>query len=223
MMKKKILIVDDEHHILELLRYNLEEAGYEVLEADHGDAAVNQLANADAAILDIMLPGIDGIELLRRIRKESRYIPVIMLTAKNEEIDVVLGLELGADDYISKPFRPRELISRLKNVLRRRTTEHEKAEHGITLDRSTMQVFVEGREKILTLKEFELLEKLMSAPERVFSRNELLETIWGFDYAGETRTVDVHIRQLRKKLEQDDANPKRIITVRGIGYKYRRS
>ena len=230
MNKNKLLIVDDEVHILELLKYNLESNGYEVLEAETGEQALELLKvfRVDGVILDLMLPGIDGIDVLKRIRQSDHStLPVIMLTAKNEEIDAVIGLEMGADDYIGKPFRTRELISRVKSVLRRAqlretvTPDFEIAKEGLAINTVTHQVFNDGQELFLTLKEFELLEKLMKSPERVFTRDELLESIWGYDYVGETRTVDVHVRQLRKKIEKDDKNPEKIVTVRGMGYKYR--
>lgn len=230
MNKSKLLIVDDAVHILELLKYNLESNGYEVLEAETGEQALELLKvfRVDGVILDLMLPGLDGIEVLKRIRQSDHAtLPVIMLTAKNEEIDAVIGLEMGADDYIGKPFRTRELISRVKSVLRRAqlretaSPDFEMAKDGLAINIVTHQVFNDGLELFLTLKEFELLEKLMKSPERVFTRDELLESIWGYDYAGETRTVDVHVRQLRKKIEKDDKNPEKIVTVRGMGYKYR--
>jgi two-component system alkaline phosphatase synthesis response regulator PhoP len=232
MTKQKILIVDDEIHILELLRYNLETNGFEVIQAENGEEALELISNEtiDGVILDLMLPGIDGIEVLRKVRKSDKSnLPIIMLTAKNEEIDAVIGLEMGADDYIGKPFRTRELISRLKSVMRRASARIQAdgdlssdfivEKQGLTLNTDTHQIFNNGVELFLTLKEFELLEKLMKSPGRVFTRDELLESIWGYDYMGETRTVDVHIRQLRKKIEKDDKNPEVVLTVRGIGYK----
>ncbi|MDW7660324.1 MAG: response regulator transcription factor [Bacillota bacterium] len=232
MTKQKILIVDDEIHILELLRYNLETNGFEVIQAENGEEALELISNEaiDGVILDLMLPGIDGIEVLRKVRKSDKSnLPIIMLTAKNEEIDAVIGLEMGADDYIGKPFRTRELISRLKSVMRRASARIQAdgdlssdfivEKQGLTLNTETHQIFNNGVELFLTLKEFELLEKLMKSPGRVFTRDELLESIWGYDYMGETRTVDVHIRQLRKKIEKDDKNPEVVLTVRGIGYK----
>jgi two-component system alkaline phosphatase synthesis response regulator PhoP len=232
MIKQKILIVDDEIHILELLRYNLETNGFDVVQAETGEEAIELISkeSIDGMILDLMLPGIDGIEVLRNVRKSDRAnLPIIMLTAKNEEIDAVIGLEMGADDYIGKPFRTRELISRLKSVMRRANAKIQVEpdsvgdfiveKQGLTLNTQTHQIFNNGIELFLTLKEFELLEKLMKSPGRVFTRDELLESVWGYDYMGETRTVDVHIRQLRKKIEKDDKNPEVILTVRGIGYK----
>ncbi|MDN5351175.1 MAG: two-component system, OmpR family, alkaline phosphatase synthesis response regulator PhoP [Clostridiales bacterium] len=234
MQKNKILIVDDEIHILELLRYNLEDNGYEVIQAETGEEALKRIEETpvDLVILDLMLPGIDGIDVLRQIRKSDySHLPVIMLTAKNEEIDAVIGLEMGADDYIGKPFRTRELISRVKSVLRRAQSRSEAEDsgkpgntiekEGLSINLETHQIFNDGKEIFLTLKEFELLEKLMKYPGRVFTRDELLESIWGYDYVGETRTVDVHIRQIRKKIEKDDKNPEKVLTVRGIGYKFK--
>ena len=231
MKKQKILIVDDEIHILELLKYNLESNGFEVLEAETGEEALAIIdAQAlDCVILDLMLPGVDGIEVLRKVRQsENKELPIMMLTAKNEEIDAVIGLEMGADDYVGKPFRTRELISRVKSIIRRsearKTIEpqHQLIEQeNLKLNLETHQIFKSGEELFLTLKEFELLEKLMKSPGRVFTRDELLESIWGYDYIGETRTVDVHIRQLRKKIEKDDKNPELVLTVRGIGYKFK--
>ena len=231
MSKNKLLVVDDEIHILELLKYNLESNGFEVVEAENGEDALNIIKSTkiNGVILDLMLPGIDGLEVLRQIRQsDQKNLPVIMLTAKNEEIDAVIGLEMGADDYIGKPFRTRELISRVKSVLRRAQLREEVVEHtneipveGLFVNSETHQIFNDGEELFLTLKEFELLEKLLKSPGRVFTRDELLESIWGYDYMGETRTVDVHIRQLRKKVEKDDRNPEKILTVRGIGYKFK--
>ncbi len=233
MVQKKILTVDDEEHILELLKYNLQSNGYIVVQSEYGEKALNILetTNIDAVILDLMLPDIDGIEVLRRIRMNEKLkkLPVIMLTAKNEEFDTVLGLEMGADDYLGKPFSMRELLARLKSVLRR--TEDlenvvEEKEDILTFDNITINetfrtVTVNNEIIDMPLKEYELLLLFARNPGRVFSRENLLERIWGYDFLGETRTVDVHIRNLRKKIEFDDANPTFIKTVRGIGYKFR--
>jgi len=231
MKKQKILIVDDEIHILELLKYNLESNGFDVIEVETGEEAlaIIETQALDCVILDLMLPGVDGIEVLRKVRQsENKELPIMMLTAKNEEIDAVIGLEMGADDYVGKPFRTRELISRVKAIIRRsearKTIEpqHQIIEQeNLKLNLETHQIFKSGEELFLTLKEFELLEKLMKSPGRVFTRDELLESIWGYDYIGETRTVDVHVRQLRKKIEKDDKNPELVLTVRGIGYKFK--
>lgn len=235
MLQKKVLIVDDEEHILELLKYNLEANNYIVLESENGEDALQILQNSndiDALILDCMLPGIDGIEVLRKIRSNSKLnkLPVIMLTARNEEFDTVLGLEMGADDYLGKPFSMRELMARLKSVLRRtenlQNQDIRQKENIFTFDNiivnETFRTVYKNNEQIdIPLKEYELLLLFAKNPGRVFSREDLLEKIWGYDFLGETRTVDVHIRNLRKRIELDDSNPKFIKTVRGIGYKFR--
>ena len=233
-VKKNILTVDDEIHILELLRYNLETAGYNVIQAESGEEGLEILDknDIDAVLLDLMLPGIDGLEVLRRIRTnpEKRKTPVIMLTAKGEEFDKVLGLEMGADDYIAKPFSVRELQARLKAILRRvddQKNENDKKKvkkisiHGLEIGLETRTVTMNGQEIEMSHKEFELLKLLAENPGRVYSRDILLEKIWGYEYIGETRTVDVHIRHIRKKIEEDDSNPLFIKTVRGYGYKFR--
>lgn len=229
-MKKVILTVDDEEHILELIGYNLEINGYEVRKAESGEAALEILESEpiDLVLLDRMLPGIDGIEVLKRIRADKglRHIPVILLTAKTEEFDKVVGLEIGADDYIGKPFGIHELMARIKAVLRRtgnaeEETGEEKLQVGsLVINYTTRVVTVDGREVDLSLKEFELLYLLASNRNRVYSRDTLLEKIWGYDYMGETRTIDVHVRNLRKKIEADPDNPVHVKTVRGIGYKF---
>jgi two-component system alkaline phosphatase synthesis response regulator PhoP len=228
MAKEKILIVDDEEHIRELLRVNLETAGYEVVEAETGEEALVQLTNQVAlVVLDYMLPQMDGLEVLRTIRKNPRTmnLPVLMLTARNEEIDAVLGLEMGADDYIGKPFRVREFLARVKAALRRNSVKEENGEISrlwdLEINRANRTLMKNDQEVALSLKEFELIALLSSKPGRVFSRDILLQKIWGYDFVGETRTVDVHIRQLRKKIEDDDKNPEYILTVRGLGYKFR--
>lgn len=234
-MAKTILTVDDEEHILELLKYNLEKSGFNVLQADTGEMALEivEKNDVDMILLDLMLPGIDGIDVLRRIRNTPLVskVPVIMLTAKNEEIDTVLGLEMGADDYIGKPFGVHELVARMKAVFRRtedrskiRNEKEQKDEiitiEDLVINKSTHEVTIRNKKIELPLKEFELLYLLSKNRGRVFDRELLLEKIWGYDYYGETRTVDVHIRNLRKKIEKDDKNPVYIKTVRGIGYKF---
>lgn len=230
MAKKKILVVDDEPHIVELVRFNLEASGFKVIEAMDGQKAIElaQSENPDLILLDLMLPGTDGLEVCRFLRqqKSTREIPIIMLTAKSEEIDKVLGLEIGADDYITKPFSPRELVARIKAVLRR-SAGSEKNENNIKIgniliDIEKHEVLVEGEKQEFTPKEFDLLKLLASNPGKVFSREFLLENIWGYDYLGDTRTVDVHIRHLRQKIERDSDKPVYIETVRGIGYKFNR-
>ncbi len=231
MAKKIVLTIDDEEHILDLLEYNLEKSGYEVLRAETGEKGLAILQNmqVDLVLLDYMLPGIDGMEVLKTIRQEQKLasLPVIMLTAKGEEIDKVLGLEMGADDYISKPFSLRELQARVKALLRRSSLEKIEAEPeeklqigSLMINKTAREVTVDGEVISLSLKEFELLYLLASHRNRVFTREQLLELIWGYEYSGETRTVDVHVRNLRKKIEQDPEQPQWIQTVRGMGYKF---
>ncbi|MTI66492.1 MAG: response regulator transcription factor [Firmicutes bacterium] len=223
----KILVVDDEEHIVELIKFNLENGGYEVVIAYDGNEAVEKATKEkpNLVILDLMLPGIDGIEVCRKIKmnNDTKDIPIIMLTAKGEETDKVLGLEIGADDYITKPFSVRELMARIKAVLRRIKKVDTEKNHIITIDDiiidSEKHEVTKGNNKLeLTLKEFELLKILADNRGKVLSRNFLLDEVWGYDYYGGTRTVDVHIRHIRKKIE-DRNNKKYIETVRGIGYK----
>lgn len=224
-----ILVVDDEESIQELLRYNLEKEGHKVLAARDGFDALERVQKdrPDLVVLDVMLPQMDGMEVCRRIRlnSEFRELPVIMLTAKGEEIDKVLGLELGADDYMTKPFSPRELVARIKARLRRVKSADETLEqiiHGdLRIDLNRFQVYINAQEVELTPKEFELLRVLAAKPGRVYSREELLEKIWGYEYAGDTRTVDVHVRHVRQKIEKDASNPEYIETLRGIGYRFK--
>lgn len=235
MSTKTILAVDDEPHILELLQYNLESAGYEVVKAETGEDAMNYIENQSydfaVILLDWMLPGIDGIEVLKRIRMNERYrnVPIIMLTAKSDEISKVVGLEIGADDYLSKPFGVHELIARMKAVMRRSggvqpVTSSEQEEiikiDSLEINKTRRTVEVDGKSVDLALKEYELLYLLAKNKGIVFTRENLLEKIWGYDYLGETRTVDVHVRNIRKKIEKDDTSPVYIKTVRGIGYKF---
>lgn len=233
MASKTILAVDDEENILELIRYNLETNGYKVIGAHTGEEALELLKDhvVDLCLLDIMLPGIDGMEVLRNIRSHSTYkkLPVIILTAKSDEISKVVGLEVGADDYLSKPFGVHELLARIKAVLRRTegifneksSDEEEKIQvDDIIINKTRRDVMVGNTEVELSLKEFDLLYLLAKNRGIVFTRDKLLEKIWGYDYSGETRTVDVHIRNLRRKIESDDNNPVYIKTVRGVGYKF---
>ncbi|NLI90757.1 MAG: response regulator transcription factor [Peptococcaceae bacterium] len=223
-----ILIVDDEMTIRELLKFNLEKEGYRVTCAADGEEALAFMDNTkyDLVLLDLMLPGVNGLEVCRKMRSDRTLanIPVIMLTAKGEEIDKVLGLELGADDYITKPFGVRELLARIKVRLRR--TSLEKDEEVITrgdlkIELNSFTVTIRGEAIDFTPKEFELLRLLVSHPGKVYTRDELLEKIWGYEYPGDTRTVDVHIRHVRQKVEKDPANPEYIETVRGIGYRFK--
>lgn len=225
--KQKILVVDDEEHILELIQFNLEKEGYEVVLCDNGEESITIIKEdtIDLVVLDLMLPGIDGIDVCKRIRKvdRSKDLPIIMLTAKGKEEDRILGLELGADDYITKPFSVKELIARIKAVLRRSDGNQKTLEKIIHVDNLIIDidkhvVTMNGNPIGLTLKEFELLKTLAENRGKVLTRNFLLDEVWGYDYFGETRTVDVHIRHLRKKIGDDDLN-KYIETIRGVGYK----
>ena len=228
MMKSKILVIDDEIHIVELLKFNLEINNYEVdYEYDGIDGYIKaKETKPDLILLDWMLPNISGIDILTKIRsdKNLKHIPVIMLTAKNMESDKVKGLEIGADDYITKPFSIKELLARISSVLRRYNISGQNEEiilsiGNLKLDLQKHEVY-KGSEKIeLTLKEFELLKLLIENKGKVLSRNYLLDKIWGYEYYGETRTVDVHIRYLRKKIEGNTSSEKYIQTIRGVGYK----
>jgi two-component system, OmpR family, alkaline phosphatase synthesis response regulator PhoP len=226
-MKETILIVEDEKDIVKMLDYNLKKEGYKTLVAHDGEDALD-MANTkypDLMLLDLMLPGLDGLEVCKQLKLERKTasIPVIMLTAKAQESDKVVGLELGADDYITKPFSPRELIARIKAVLRRGKEKDKLPEilkiGDLTIDFSKIAVTVKDKPVELTAKEFELLKTLIKAKGRVLSRDFLLDNIWGFDHAIEiqTRTVDVHIRTLRKKLK---SAAKYIVTVKGYGYRF---
>ena len=228
----QILVVDDEASIRELLTFNLKKNGYEVTAAADGREALAKAAGMDLVLLDIMLPEVDGLEVCRRLKADPQTsgIPIIMLTAKAEEIDRVLGLELGADDYVVKPFSMRELLARVKAVLRRsaKDSQTEKGREetlkigGLRLDFSSYQAWLHDEPIALTPKEYELLKLLVTNPGRAFTRDELLERIWGYEYYGDTRTVDVHIRHLRAKLKDDENISKAIETVRGIGYRFAR-
>ena len=225
-MAATILIVDDEREIRELLRYNLEREGYHVLQAQRGDEALKRIfaTHPDLVLLDLLLPGLNGLEVLREVRAEpsTRDLPVLLLTARGAEMDKLLGFERGADDYITKPFSPREVLARVDAVLRRTGAAREPAalEAGpLVLDQARREVRLDGRELALTPREFELLYFLARHPGRVFSRDELLSKVWGYDYRGETRTVDVHVRRLRAKLGPE-AGARLISTVTGAGYKF---
>ncbi len=228
-VKRTIYLVEDESHIQELIKYNLEASGYGISAYLSGEEMFQHCESIlpDMFILDVMLPGMDGYAILRKIRQDSKLknLPVIMLTARSEEFDRVLGLELGADDYITKPFSIRELTARVKALFRRSEIPMESVSETLTAGVITMDlerhVVYKGQQKLdLTLKEFELLKILIQNRGRVLSRDTLLEKVWGFDYFGETRTVDVHIRYLRQKIEQDDSKPEYIETVRGVGYRF---
>ncbi len=226
-MREKILVVEDEKDIARMLEYNLEKEGFRVLSASDGEDALDLAGRErpDLVILDLMLPGIDGLEVCKTLKGESKtsLIPVIMLTAKSQESDKIVGLELGADDYVTKPFSPRELIARIKAVLRRIKEKDKLPEAlkigGLKIDFAKISASVKDRPVELTAKEFELLKALIRAKGRVLSRDYLLDNIWGFDHAIEiqTRTVDVHVRTLRKKLKGE---AKRIVTVKNYGYRF---
>jgi DNA-binding response OmpR family regulator len=224
-MAQKVLVVDDEESILEVLIYNIEKAGFEVVSARDGLEGLKeaQRSRPDIAILDITMPSMDGLELCGRIRLEFA-IPVILLTARDTEIDKIVGLELGADDYVTKPFSPRELIARIKAVLRRSRNGASLPDSILTcgalsLDPLKREVILNEKVLGLTAKEFVLLEYMMKSTGIALSRNAILDHVWGYDYFGDSRTVDVHIRRLREKVEDDPTNPRRIVTVAGVGYK----
>ncbi|NLM37168.1 MAG: response regulator transcription factor [Firmicutes bacterium] len=232
MSKERVLIIEDEPNIIELVAYNLEKEGWLVSKAQTGEEGWEkiQAEHPDIILLDLMLPGIDGMEICRRTRqnKLTRDIPIIILTAKAEEADRVLGLESGADDYVTKPFSPRELIARIRAVLRRADKNFLEVEEKemlvlgpIKMDLRQHKVLVHDNEIELTPKEFDLLHLLMSHPGRAFSREYLLENLWGYEFFGDTRTVDVHVRRLRQKIEDNPAQPYWLETVRGVGYRIR--
>ena len=232
--KKKILIVDDEKPIVEILTYNLQKEGYETIEAYDGEQAINLALTQkpDLILLDIMLPKVDGLTVCKRIRHTLANIPILILSAKDEEIDKILGLELGADDYITKPFSVRELMARVKANLRKseviqdtEQVEEETDDKGnkievgdLKLDLDKFEVKVRGEVIDLTLREFEVLKYLANQPGQVVTRETLLEKVWGYEYYGDIRTVDVTVRRIREKIEKDTSNPKILITKRGVGY-----
>ena len=224
----KILVVDDEEHIAELISYNLSSNGYKVITANNGIDAVKIAIEEkpNLILLDLMIPGKDGYDVCKDIRSKAdiKNTSIIMLTAKSEEFDKILGLELGADDYITKPFSVRELLARVKAVLRRFSVVEPESSvlvfGNLKADFEKREIHVKDKKLDLTLKEFELLEILIRNKGKILTRDTLLDKIWGYEYIGETRTVDVHIRYLRKKVEEDDKNPKLIETIRGVGYRF---
>lgn len=224
----KILVVDDEKLLVKGIKYNLEQEGYEVVTAFDGEEAVH-LAHDESIsliLLDLMLPKMDGLAVCRAVRGFSD-VPIIMLTAKSEDIDKILGLEYGADDYITKPFNIREVTSRIKAILRRvnpapKTDSSMVVSGDLTLDYNFRRVLINGRVIELTGKEFDLLELFVKHPGKVYTRENLLDIAWGFDYPGDVRTVDVHIRRLREKVEENPAEPKYIMTKWGVGYYYKK-
>lgn len=228
-MGSRILVVDDEKNIVDIIKYNLKKEGYEVMTAGDGEEALrlNEEFKPDIILLDIMMPKLDGYAVCRKIR-EKYDTPIIMLTARAEEVDKVLGLELGADDYVTKPFGTRELMARVKANLRRRNISEEASYEStdkdvlsfgkLTIDLKRFEVKKDGSILDLTLREFELLKFLASQKTQVFSRETLLEKVWGYEYFGDVRTVDVTVRRLREKLEDDPSKPAYILTKRGVGY-----
>jgi len=227
-MTEKILLVDDEEAIIESIEFALKQEGFDVVKAYDGQEALQkvQLEKPNLIVLDLMLPEVSGLEVCRILRRERNEIPIIMLTAKGEEIDRVIGLEVGADDYLVKPFSLRELTARIRALLRR--SKPADSESGnieihqyedLVMNLTEHKVSVRGKPVELSPKEFKILAMLMSSPNKVFSREDLLEQVWGLDFYGDTKTVDVHIRWLREKIESDASNPKYVQTVRGFGYR----
>ncbi len=229
-MPKKILVVEDDKNIADLIRLYMEKEGMECQTAGNGVEGLEKFQSfqPDLVLLDIMLPGMDGWAVCRKIRETSKT-PIIMLTAKGELEDKVNGLEMGADDYITKPFETKELLARVHAVLRRTGGEEETAGRRLVFDKpkslvidlDSYELVVDGRRVDTPPKELELLFHLASSPNRVFTRNQLLDEVWGFDYFGDSRTVDVHIKRLREKIEDDPANPELLLTVWGVGYKFK--
>jgi two-component system response regulator RegX3 len=223
----RILLVEDEPALSEPLAFLLEREGYDVTVAEDGPGAVAEFdrSGPDLVLLDLMLPGMPGTEVCRELRTRST-VPIIMLTAKDSEIDIVVGLELGADDYVTKPYSTRELLARIRAVLRRRVVADEGDEPGV-LEAGTVRMDVErhtvevgGREIAMPLKEFELLELLLRNTGRVLTRGQLIDRVWGSDYFGDTKTLDVHIKRIRAKIEREPSEPVQLVTVRGLGYRF---
>jgi len=226
-MAQKVLIVEDEKPIAELVRFNLEKEGFQVEVCHDGQEALRRV-QSDAphlVILDLMLPGVDGFTVCREIRKNSQ-VPILILTARADEVDRVVGLELGADDYVTKPFSPRELVARVRAILRRaagpRPGDAPIRAGDLVIDPGTYEVTKGGRRIPLSVKEFELLRALASRPGQIMTRQVLLDEVWGYQYFGDARTVDVTVRRLREKIEDDPANPQYVLTKRGAGYYFRK-
>ncbi|WP_338451395.1 response regulator transcription factor [Niallia oryzisoli] len=233
-MEKKVLVVDDEKSILTLIEYNLKQSGFDVITAMDGEEAKNLALqeNPDLIVLDLMLPKMDGLEVCKELRQQKNFTPILMLTAKDDEFDKVLGLELGADDYMTKPFSPREVVARVKAILRRTQIQMEaSAEQNanndsdqiiinhLTIYPEQYEAYFEENLLELTPKEFELLLYLAKNKGRVLTRDQLLSAVWNYDFAGDTRIVDVHISHLREKIEKNTKKPVYIKTIRGLGYK----
>ena len=225
-MGKTVLIVDDEKNIVDILTFNLNKEGFDVLTAYDGETALERYSQSrpDLILLDVMLPAIDGFEVCRRIREKDKITPIIMLTAREEETDKVFGLDIGADDYITKPFSLRELQARIKANIRRTNAvapeESGDKQSGLVIDNARYDAFIDGRAAELTQREFELLSFMAASPTKVFSREELLHEVWQYDYFGDLRAVDVAMRRLREKVEDDPGQPRYIMTKRGVGYYY---
>jgi DNA-binding response OmpR family regulator len=230
-MKRRILVVEDEEDLARLLEIHLGDLGAEVEVFRDGTEGLAAAMSQpwDLVILDIMLPGTDGLEICRRIRQREEYIPILMLTARDTELDRVLGLELGADDYVTKPFSVRELIARVKAIFRRDEAMRDSGSAppgapiragGLVIDREKREVLVDGERADLTAKEYDLLEQLALRPGRVYSRAHLLELVWGYTYDGYEHTLVSHVNRLRKKIEKDPSRPRYVVTVRGVGYKF---
>jgi len=222
----RILIVEDEPSLSEPLAYLLGREGYEPTVVEDGLDAITEFdrAGADLVLLDLMLPGLSGTEVCRELRQRSS-VPIIMLTAKDSEVDIVVGLELGADDYVTKPYSTRELLARIRAVLRRQVEDDGLADsaleaNGVRMDVDRHQVTVDDREIAMPLKEFELLELLLRNAGRVLTRGQLIDRVWGADYFGDTKTLDVHVKRIRSKIEKDPSNPRLLVTVRGLGYRF---
>jgi two-component system response regulator RegX3 len=224
-----VLLVEDEHSFVEALTVGLKREGFRVQVARDGAEALDQFETVrpDLVLLDVMLPKVSGIDVCRELRRKSQ-VPIIMVTAKGSEIDTVVGLEVGADDYVTKPYRLRELVARMRAVLRRRSAETTSTNPGgevlevgdVRLDPERHEVEIRGMQVRLPLKEFELLEILLANAGRVLPRETLIDRVWGADYVGDTKTLDVHVKRLRAKVEDDPSAPTRIVTIRGLGYKY---
>lgn len=222
----RVLVVEDERNLREPLVYLLQKEGYDVIEAEDGNAAIEsfQKLGADLILLDLMLPGLSGNEVCRAIRAESQ-VPIIMVTAKDTEIDKVVGLEIGADDYVTKPYSTRELLARMKAVLRRGSepVAHESGvlkAGSVVMDIERHMVTVNGEKIQMPLKEFELLELLLENVNRVLTRGQIIDRVWGSNYFGDTKTLDVHVKRIRSKIEDDPSRPRHLMTVRGLGYKF---
>ncbi|MBR4173301.1 MAG: response regulator transcription factor [Clostridia bacterium] len=233
MNEKCVLVVEDEQAIMDILKFNFMKEGYRVLEAMDGETglALALSENPDLILLDVMLPKMDGFEVCKKVREKSS-VPIIMLTAREEEVDKVLGLELGADDYMTKPFSIRELTARVKANLRRTSIDREQTSQGtaetissgeLSINLERYEVSKRGKVIDITLREFELLKFLAKQPEKIFSRENLLENVWGYEYYGDVRTVDVTVRRLREKIEDDPSMPRYIITKRGVGYYFNKA